>query len=533
MKPGHWSEEALEITTKHVDGRIIRVFANHPISLGEMLKRSVERYPDKNALIYNQTSVTYEEFGKRVDNVASALKLGHGIEKGDRVAILFSNTIEFCVCFFAITQIGAICIPLNYRLSPDETVYQLEDTNTGTLIYESIYHDKIQSVRTRAPSLNKLFAVGDVPTEGIGHFDELVSWEGQSAAPVALDEEDIASIMYTSGTTGKPKGAMICHRNLVCNAMSAAHIMEIGPDTKQIILTPLFHASALHSQLMTSVLEGGTLVLMKEFKTRESLELMAKERINLVIAVPTMYWFWVNTTDFDQYDFSSLQYTISGGAPAAPELITRLARMFPNSKFINAGGMTESISFTFALPPKDALRKLGSIGWATPCMDIGVMDENGNPVTVGEIGELWYSGAAVCKGYWNKPDATRQSFKDGWLLTGDMARFDEHGYLFLMDRKKDMIIRGGENIYSVELENTLYAHPDILEAAVVGVPDKIFGEKVKAVIVPKPDQAITEQSVKAFCLEHLADYKVPEYIEFVDALPRTPSGKVTKNLLRG
>jgi acyl-CoA synthetase (AMP-forming)/AMP-acid ligase II len=532
MKPGHWDEAMLAVTTKQVDGTRIRVFADRPQSLGEMLKNAVARFPRKAALICNQTTVTYDAFGHKVAAVASALQLSHGVRKGDRVAILFSNTIEFCVSFFAITRIGAICIPLNYRLSPDEMVYQLEDTGAGLLIYESVYHDKIKSVRAKTNGLNKLFVVGEAAGPGVGRFDELAAWTGRDDHPVPVDEEDIASIMYTSGTTGKPKGAMLCHRNLICNAMSAAHIMAIGPDTRQIVLTPLFHASALHSQLMTSMLAGGTLVLMKEFKTRESLELMAKEKVNLVIAVPTMYWFWVNTPDFDRFDFSSLQYTISGGAPAAPELITRLAAMFPNAKFINAGGMTESVSFTFALPPGDALRKLGSIGWATPCMDIRVANENGESVGPEEIGELWYSGAAVCKGYWNKPEATRQTFKEGWLLTGDMGRFDEEGFLFLMDRKKDMIIRGGENIYSVEVENTLYAHPDILEAAVVGVPDQIFGEKVKAVVVPKPGHEVTGQSVKSFCQEHLAGYKIPEYIEIVDALPRTPSGKVKKNLLR-
>ena len=532
MKAGSWSEEGLNIISKTIGDTQINVYSDRPLSLGEMLQRTAAQYPDRTALIYDQNSITYGEFSSLANKLSSALQLQHDVQKGDRVAILFTNTIEFCVCFFAVAQIGAICQPLNYRLSPDEMVYQLNDTGASALIFESIYMDQINRFRDRLDSLKKLFIAGDATDKNIPDINELMEWKGKDYLPVEIDEEDVAAIMYTSGTTGKPKGAMLCHRNLICNAMSAAYVMEIESDTKQLILTPLFHASALYSQLMTSVLKGGTIVIMKAFKTRESLELMAREKVNLVIAVPTMYWFWANLEDFDQYDFSSLKYTISGAAPAAPELIKRLSVMFPNSKFINAGGMTEAGSFTFALPPKAALKKLGSIGWSTPCMEIKVARENGEPAVANETGEFLYKGASVFKGYWNMPEATEASFTDGWFHTGDLGKFDDDGYLYIMDRKKDMIIRGGENIYCVELENALYAHPKILEAAVCGVPDKIFGEKVKAVIVPKAGVELTEEEVKSFCKEHLADYKVPEFYAFVKELPRTPTGKVIKSKLK-
>ena len=392
--------------------------------------------------------------------------------------------------------------------------------------------DRIQSILPNLPPKTHFFLAGKEPPKGFRSYRELENCKEASFTEFPIDEEDLASIMYTSGTTGRPKGAMICHRNLICNAITGSFVMKVTPETKQIILTPLFHASALHSQLMSSFLKVGTSVIMKEFKTKDSLELIAKEKITLVIAVPTMYWFWVTHPEFEKYDLSSVEYTISGAAPAAPELIKLLAEKFPRSKFINAGGQTESTSFTFGLDPKDALKKLGSIGWATPCNEIIVVDDKGNELPVNETGELWFKGPAVCKGYWNNPQGTKETFTNGWLHTGDVGKVDEDGYLFLLDRKKDMIIRGGENIYCIEVENALYSHPKVLEAAVVGIPDKVFGEQVKAAIVLKPGETATEEEIRTFCLKQLADYKVPKYVTFLDALPRNPGGKVIKSILR-
>jgi len=532
MKAKSWPTAGLNITEKIIDGVPIQVYADRPLSLREVLRSAVSKAPNKVALIYQNQQLTYRDFGQRIDRVSTALQKLCGVQKGDRVAILFTNTIEFCVCYFAITQIGAVCLPVNYRLSSQEMDYQLKDTGAEVLIFEEIYWDRVQPILGQIPQLKHVFIRGAKIPAGVRNYEDLEGWGQTSFAEAPINEEDLASIMYTSGTTGRPKGAMICHRNLICNAITASYIMNVTPETKQIILTPLFHASALHTQLMSSVIKVGTSVIMKEFKTKESLELMAKEKVTLVIGVPTMYWFWSTHPDFDQYDLSSIEYTISGAAPAAPELIKLLAEKFPRSKFINAGGQTESTSFTFALHPSDALKKLGSIGWAAPCNEIIVVDEKGNEKPLNESGELWFKGPAVCKGYWNNPEGTRETFTNGWLHTGDIGKVDEDGYLYLLDRKKDMIIRGGENIYCIEVENVLYSHPKVLEAAVVGVPDKIFGEQVKAVLVLKPGEVSTEEEIREFCLKHLADYKVPKYVQFVEALPRNPGGKVMKSLLR-
>ncbi|MCB2192591.1 MAG: long-chain-fatty-acid--CoA ligase [Deltaproteobacteria bacterium] len=532
MRPNSWPEEGLNIVEKLVDGVKIKVYGDRPPNLRELLRKTTDEYYDKEAVVYQGQRITYGELKHRVNRVSSALQKTYGVDKGDRVAILFTNTPEFIVSYFAVAQIGAICVPLNYRLGTEETAYQLLDTGAKAIIFEPAYLERIQAIQGRLNDLKYLFMTGDQVPEGVLSYDELEGYQGDMYEEVPIDEEDPASIMYTSGTTGKPKGAIICHRNLICNAMTVANLWGIGPETKQMVLTPLFHASALHSQMMSSVLNGGTSIVMKEFKTIPALELMEQERINLLVAVPTMYWFWINEPEIDKYDLSSIQYTISGAAPAAPELIRQLAVKFPNAKFVNAGGLTESTSCSYSLPPEAALTKQGSVGWSAPTMEIKVVDDNGEDLGVEESGELWFKGPGVCKGYWNNPEGTRESITDGWLHTGDVGKVDEDGFLFLLDRKKDMIIRGGENIYCVEVENVLYSHPQVLEAAVVGVPDKVFGEQVKAVLVLKPGEETDVEQVRVFCASQLADYKVPKYVDFAKELPRNPGGKVIKGQLK-
>ncbi len=532
MRVKSWPSEKHPVIEKQVDGHAVRVYEDRPCSLREILQNTTRRSPDKVALVFEDQQLTYRTFTQRTNRVSSALQCLCHIKKGDRVAVLFTNTLEFCVCYFAIAQLGAICVPLNYRLSSREFEYLLRDTGAGVAIIEDVFWDRIEPIRSQCTSLDHVFIAGPAIPDGTRDYQELEVESTKNFREDPIDEEDLASIMYTSGTTGMPKGAMMCHRNLLCNAITATDVMELSADTRQMVLTPLFHASALHSQLIPSILNGGTCVIMKEFKTLESLELMAKEKVNLVIGVPTIYWFWVNNPDFNKYDLNSIQYTVSGAAAAAPELIKKLAKKFPNSKFVNAGGMTETTSLTYALPPVAALTKLGSIGWATPCMEIMVVDEQGKELPLNEIGELWFKGAALCKGYWNKPEANKGSFTEGWIHTGDIGKVDEDGYLFILDRKKDMIIRGGENIYCVEVENVLYSHPKVLEAAVVGVPDKIYGEQIKAVLVLKPGMVADTEEIKTFCSTSLADYKVPKHVSFTDVLPRNPGGKVLKNTLR-
>ena len=298
-------------------------------------------------------------------------------------------------------------------------------------------------------------------------------------------------------------------------------------------MVPLFHVTGLFTQLSQTIYLGGTTILMRTFKADAAMAIIEKERVTLSISVPTIYWLMLISPEFLRYRLDSFKKIVYGGAPAAPELVKRLAEVFPEASLINAGGLTEGTSLQYALPPDVALRKAGSVGLPTPCTEYRLVDEQGVDVPQGEVGELILRGAGIARGYWEDAVSTKKAIKNGWLYTGDMAKADDEGYLWFMDRKKDIIIRGGENIYSVEVENVLYAFPKILEAAVVGVPDQIFGEQVKAFVVLKEGQETTEEAVRKFCEDNLADYKVPKYIQFIDEpLPRNPGGKVKKEVLR-
>jgi acyl-CoA synthetase (AMP-forming)/AMP-acid ligase II len=278
---------------------------------------------------------------------------------------------------------------------------------------------------------------------------------------------------------------------------------------------------------------GGKSVIMKTFKVDEAMAIIEKESITSVVAVPTIYWLMLVSPSFKKYNLTSLRTICYGGAAASPELIVQLSKEFPKAKLINAGGLTEGTSGQYALPAEDGLRKAGAVGLPMPCTELRVVGEHGEDLPPGQVGEMILKGPGICKGYWKKPEATAKSFKDGWLYTGDLAKIDEEGYVWLVDRKTDMIIRGGENIYSIEVENILYFHPKVLEAAVVGVPDKIFGEEVKAFLYLKEGESADEEEIRDHCRKYLADYKVPKYIEFLkEPLPRNPGGKVIKAALR-
>lgn len=316
-------------------------------------------------------------------------------------------------------------------------------------------------------------------------------------------------------------------------AQACAKVFGSTWEDVDLIMVPLFHVTGLHTQLAKSLFVGSTTVLMRTFKADKALEIIEAEGVTLSISVPTIYWLMLMCPDFSKRDLRTFRTIVYGGAPCPPELIQRLSKAFPGASLINAGGLTEGTSLQYALPPQDALRKAGSVGFPTPCTEFRIVDEEDRDVPSGEVGELLLKGAGIARGYWEDPEETRRTFQGGWLRTGDLAKVDEEGYLWLMDRKKDMIIRGGENIYSVEVENVLYAFPKILEAAVVGVPDPIFGEQVKAFVVLKEGQEATEEEIRAFCSKHLADYKVPKTVEILqEPLPRNPGGKVCKDLLR-
>jgi acyl-CoA synthetase (AMP-forming)/AMP-acid ligase II len=527
----NWPREG--VVTERIEGQDLLIYRERPASVPAMFYQSVDAHGERPCLVSDEGRWSYRDLEDRVNRTARALGTRWGVKAGDRVAVLLHNCPEFVVLYLAVTALGAVFVPLNARLKSAELRFQIQKARPVLLFASHETWPEAAPLRAEAPWMRAGFHVGEAVPDTLS-FSSLLAGESAPRPPAGeIPEGDLCSIIFTSGTTGLPKGVMLTHRNVVNTAQACARVFGSTAEDVDLIMVPLFHVTGLHTQLARSLYMGGATVLMRAFKAEEALAVMERERVTLSISVPTIYWLMLIHPSFGMHRLESFRKIVYGGAPSAPELIQRLAAAFPGAALINAGGLTEGTSLQYALPPEDALRKAGSVGLPTPCTECRIVGEGGQDAEPGRVGELLLRGAAVARGYWEDPEATRQAFGGGWLRTGDLARVDEDGYLWLMDRKKDMIIRGGENIYCVEVENVLYAFPKTLEAAVVGVPDRIFGEQVKAYVVLKEGESASEEEIRAFCAEHLARYKVPKFVEFLEsALPRNPGGKVRKDLLR-
>lgn len=524
------------VEEKHFDGRVLKVYAGRPKSLTALLQSSVMLYPDKEALVDEKGRLTYQEFQQQVDNLAFNLSSEWEVRPGDRVALLLNNCSEFCLCIFALAQLGAIAVPLNTRLKSGELQYMLDDSGSKYLVADSDFWPELADIKDRLATVKQVFTVGDqVPGETVSFAVLQVPGRGSIRAEVHEDvvhEDEVALIMYTSGTTGRPKGAMLTHLGMIHSAVNFQQVFNTKPDERTLIVVPLFHVTGLIGQLIQILYVGGTAVLMKNYKTESMIRLMEQEKITFTFVVPTIYVLMLLNTNLDSYDLSPWRLAAYGGAPMSEDTIQKLSGRFSNLKMHNAYGATETSSPATILPSKDCFRKIASVGLPVPVGECKVVDENGQELPPKQAGELWIKGPHVVPGYWANPEANAREFTDGFWHSGDLAMMDEEGYVYILDRKKDMINRGGEKIFCVEVENVLYSHPKIMEAAVVGLPDEVFGEQVKAVVVPKPDQTLTPEEVREFVAGKLADYKIPKYVEFIDALPRNPGGKVIKGLLR-
>lgn len=522
-----------DIEEEEVLGMRIPVYQKRPHDLRAMLQQSVTQYGQRDCLVLDQVRWTFADFARYVDNVAGELQRRWHISSGERVAILLTNRLEFAVAYYAAVTTGAIAVVLNARCKAPELEFMLRDSEPRVLITEPILYEEVGPVLERVPTLEAvILCAGEdaLPSHALS-FDTLTQASGKPFQ-VAIAEDDVAALLYTSGTTGRPKGAMQTHRNLVNNAMTATRLFQFVPDDRTLIVAPFYHATGVNSQLTAMLYAGGTSIVRPAFKGDDFMEWIERERVTIGIGVATMFWLMLHSPNFDRYDLSSLRYIIYGGSPAPVELLGQLSRTFPHIQLGNVWGLTECTSIATLLPSRETLRIPESVGLPAPVLQVRVVDAVGREVPDGESGELIVKGPSVVRGYWRRPEATASTFKDGWLYTGDIGRKDADGFLYVLDRKKDMIIRGGQNIYSIEVENVLYQHPAVLEAAVVGVPDEIFGEQVKAVLVPKPGMTFDGEEVRDFCKRAIADYKVPKYIEIVSTLPRNPGGKVIKTQLR-
>lgn len=496
----------------------------------EILEYTAARLPDKAALLEGDQSLSYVQTLARVQALAASLEK-RGVGSGDRVALLFPNCIEFVLAYFAVLMLGAVVVPLNNRLAPNEFIYILNDAQAGTLILGYQFWQTYQEFKDGLDREPSLIYAGRQAMEGADDFEALSRPGPRPLARPELGPGDPASIMYTSGTTGLPKGAVMSHQNIFANARNCgAHLGYLADDVT-LIVVPLFHVTGLNSQLVAFFYVGGTCALMRAYNTAEMIAQIERYRVTVTFKVPTMYTLMLVNEALPGSDLSALRLATYGGAPMDPETIVRLQKELGVDLF-NAYGLTETSSLSTILPACDALRKAGSVGLAVSGMRLKVMDGEGRELGPDQVGELWAKGPTVVASYWNQPQATADNLVNGWLKTGDYARIDPEGFVYIADRKKDMINRGGENIYSIEVEAAIVSHPAALEAAVVPRAHSIFGEVVHAFVVCTPGARVGEDELIAHCRGLIANYKMPASVSFVEELPRNPGGKVMKNRLR-
>jgi acyl-CoA synthetase (AMP-forming)/AMP-acid ligase II len=512
--------------------------------LTETLAKVGKFFPEKEAIICEGKCWTYRVFCDRIERFSlSLLKLG--LRKGDRVAILHPNCHYFLEAYYGITQIGAISVPLNYRLSSKEIAFILQDSESRILIADPMFTKVIDPIRREIQGIEKIIWTGEERVEKEPRdvsYESLVAQLRSSSLPeIPIQDEDVAQIYYTSGTTGRPKGVMLSHKNVTSHALGTIAEIQLSDRDVWIHVAPLFHlADAWATWAITWV--GGTHVLVREFEPKSVLVAIEKEKVTLTNLIPTMLNLMVNHPEVAKYDYRSLRVLLSGGAPIAPEVVRKIVETF-KCDYIQTYGMTETSPYLTLSILKDHLKKLSyedqlrfksKTGREFIGVELKVVNEKGEEVKRDEkeVGEIIVKGDTVTKGYWKLPEETAKSIKKGWLHTGDMAVMDEEGYVTIVDRKKDMILTGGENVYSTEVENALYMHPAILECAVVGIPDPKWGEAVKGIVVLKTGQKATAEEIIHFCKEKIAHYKAPKSIDFIGALPRTGSGKIHKKGLR-
>jgi len=514
------------------------------VLLFDTLKKAVKFFPQKKAIICGNHHWTYQEFYNRITKLVSVLK-SFGIDKDDKVAILHPNCHYFLEAYFGISQLGAVSVPINYRLSPHEIAFILQDSDSKILIADQMFQKQIDSIRDKTLGLERIIWTGErhnITASDDLHYEEILA--GSTYNPCqepAITPDDIAQIYYTSGTTGRAKGVVLSHKNVFTHALGTIAELQLTDKDIWIHVAPLFHlADAWATWAITLV--GGVHVLVKEFNPKIVFESIQKEAVTLTNLIPTMLNIMVNHPEVKKYNYSSLRLLLSGGAPIAPEIVKKVIETF-KCDYIQTYGMTETSPYLTLsilknhlkqLPYADQLRYKAKTGREFINVELKVVDNQGREVAPNEkhVGEIIVKGDIVTRGYWNLPEETTNLIKDGWLYTGDLAVIDEEGYITIVDRKKDVIITGGENVYSTEVENVLYQHSAILECAVIGVPDPVWGEAVKGVVVLKADQKATENDIIKFCKERIAHFKAPKSIDFIEALPKTGAGKINKKKLR-
>ena len=498
--------------------------------IGEWLVKRGQIAPEKEALVDRDRRISYGQLNSRVNRLAGALA-ELGLKHGDRLGVLSYNCSEFVEIIFAAAKLGLMVVPLNWRLTASELGFMLDDSETKVMIFDPELSGLAGEIK-QTVSLDKLISLGAEPELGALPYEEVLSrqsgGEPEPAKPLDLGTPHI--IMYTAGTTGKPKGAVLSQGASFWNALNLQLAMEFSSDDRNLAALPMFHIGGIGLFTLPMLYAGGTVVIQRTFDSAETLRLLAQEDISLFFGVPAMFLFIIQNDGFKAEAFEKVRVVMSGGAPLPPSLVKEYHQA--GITLQQGFGMSEAAPSIATLSKDRALAKAGSIGRPVFHLNARIVDHGGRPLGANQVGELLIKGPNLMQGYWNRPQANEEAFVDGWFRTGDLARMDEDGDLYIVDRKKDMFISGGENVYPAEVEDAVYELEQVAEAAVIGVPDEKWGEVGKAFVVVKDGVSLSE----AQCLDHLktklAKYKIPKSVVFLEALPRNAAGKVLKKTLR-
>lgn len=528
----HWREEQQIAMRRevHFDNRVVWCFTERPASVHQMFAAAAALHPKEDALVGDEGVLSYAELEARTARIAGGF-VAAGIEPGERIALITSNRFAFVEVYLACQRAGIVCVPMNTRQPAPEIAYAVGQCGASAIVYEAEFEGNIPAI-SDLPSVQHLWCC-------YGESTRADAYEHLSKAdpvdPVEVAQEDCAVILYTSGTTGRPKGAMLTHLNIVHSALHFAYSMDFEAGDRNLLAVPASHVTGLIANISTALIRGGAIVFLHAFKANTCLKLIETERVTHTLIVPAMYNLFLLDPEFDTYDLASWRVGGYGGAPMPEATIEEMARRAPHIGLMNGYGATEATSPTTMNPARCAASHSDCVGLVLHTAEVAVMDAEGNEVPSGEQGEIWMKGPHIIPGYWNNPTANAENFVGGFWKSGDIGSMDKNGFIRVFDRIKDMLNRGGFKIFSIEVENQLCFHPNVLEMAIIGKPCPVLGERVHAVVVPKGADASDQlaDDIRAFARERLSDYKVPEQIHFrTTPLPRNANGKIIKTDLR-
>lgn len=512
----------------------IKVFTNRPSTIKDFFNDTVSKYGNRTALILDDEEMTYIELDKQSNQLAASLERIYRVKKGDRLAVLVSNSFEFAIIVLACIKTGIIMVPVNTKLKPPEIAFILGHSKPKIIFCDNSLISLVEECKNQFNEIqlySKHFVAISEEAADYVNFPSLLSGSDK-LTEVDNKETDPAFILYTSGTTGRLKGAVLSHINVIHSVMHYQLVFKGNSEVRSTLAVPFFHVTGLVARFLHSVFIGGSLLIFKKYQNEQYIKQCYEKKVNVHSNVPTIYAMMATSPLLKKFSFDFVKRVSFGGGPIYQHTLEMLREIFPNATYHNVYGATETTSPSTIMPGSYPMSKASSVGKPVETADIKVIDSNENELGPNKVGELLIKGPMVIGQYWDDPVANENSFVDGYWRSGDLAKVDEDGYVYILDRKKDMINRGGEKVFSLEVEDVLKKHPDIDEVAVIAVPDKIFGERVKTFIISDTlnEKAIPE--IKLYCSQFLANFKIPEIYEFIEELPKTASGKTLKHQLR-